>query len=372
MLCFDLIMAVPMLLLANLASYGSRVATILFCVIAPVYVFIGLVGFWPLGLLVLFLLVLFSFPQFRKRLAYFFPASLVAAVAAFGIPIAIVIHDEMEKKSQFERLRREYPMVDLEKTLPAPKPRPAHTQLASGTMQYLKELGASKGEGWGERFGYQLKRIHQERVVDFVNRPGFGVARVDRYRPNDYSLKAIKEKDQPIPQPGEPFASSAEPQELPANVDSSNRNGLLTMHRNGIKDFANMDGFGFIQDRNHVVMADKHRFQSALKGTPSQMVRRVELVGLLVHEEPVVYVSSNLPRMEELRIAPTRPLDEFEKKALASMDTGGDMLVGSTSEGLRMVGSIRSAKNCAKCHGGEVGDLLGAFSYTLGNAPESK
>ena len=30
-----------------------------------------------------------------------------------------------------------------------------------------------------------------------------------------------------------------------------------------------------------------------------------------------------------------------------------------------MLGAIRSAKQCVQCHGGQRGDLLGAFSYTL-------
>jgi hypothetical protein len=35
---------------------------------------------------------------------------------------------------------------------------------------------------------------------------------------------------------------------------------------------------------------------------------------------------------------------------------------------LRMVGSVRSLKQCIPCHGGRRGDLLGAFSYSLSAA----
>ena len=41
------------------------------------------------------------------------------------------------------------------------------------------------------------------------------------------------------------------------------------------------------------------------------------------------------------------------------------MFVRETSEGVRMLGAIRSVEQCMKCHGGERGDLLGAFSYSL-------
>jgi len=88
-------------------------------------------------------------------------------------------------------------------------------------------------------------------------------------------------------------------------------------------------------------------------------------VGLLLHAEPVVYVSEHLPRMDEQREAPTRPLDRFEASALEGLRRGEDILVQETAGNLRMLGAIRNAKQCIECHGGERGDLLGAFSYSL-------
>jgi hypothetical protein len=88
-------------------------------------------------------------------------------------------------------------------------------------------------------------------------------------------------------------------------------------------------------------------------------------VGLLFHNEPVVYVSENLPRMDELRGAPTRPLDGFEATALEKLRSGEDLLVAEAPNGVRMLGAIRSLKQCGTCHGSTRGTLLGAFSYTL-------
>jgi hypothetical protein len=82
----------------------------------------------------------------------------------------------------------------------------------------------------------------------------------------------------------------------------------------------------------------------------------------------VVYVSENLPRMEELRGAPTRPLDGFEASALEKLRRGEALLVADAPGGVRMLGALRSVKQCVDCHGGERGDLLGAFSYTLRRA----
>ena len=47
----------------------------------------------------------------------------------------------------------------------------------------------------------------------------------------------------------------------------------------------------------------------------------------------MLYVSKNLPRMQELRDAPVRPLDDFEKQALRALEQGqelGRFNMGST------------------------------------------
>ena len=61
----------------------------------------------------------------------------------------------------------------------------------------------------------------------------------------------------------------------------------------------------------------------------------------------------------------TRPLDGFEASSLEKLRRGEYLLVAEAPEGVRMLGAIRSVKQCTNCHGGERGDLLGAFSYTL-------
>jgi hypothetical protein len=123
--------------------------------------------------------------------------------------------------------------------------------------------------------------------------------------------------------------------------------------------------FGYIKDRRHVAGFESHRF-GQIPDSPKELnLRTLDLVGLLLHDEPRVYVSENLPRMDELRDAPTRPLDQFESVALASLQGGDDQWIISEGENIRMVGAIRNTKQCIACHGGKRGDLLGAFSYTL-------
>ena len=50
----------------------------------------------------------------------------------------------------------------------------------------------------------------------------------------------------------------------------------------------------------------------------------------------------------------------------AEGDRSGRQLYLRKAQGtILLLGAIRSADQCVKCHGGERGDLLGAFSYRL-------
>ena len=142
---------------------------------------------------------------------------------------------------------------------------------------------------------------------------------------------------------------------------------LARVHVNGITDFAPPESFGLRRADGQVAGFQPH----GLTQTPDRVelwrVERVDLVGLVLAPEPRVYVSEFLPRMDHLKHAAARPPDEFETAALAGLRSGKELVV-SEAEGatVRAVGAIRSAQQCVDCHGGNRGDLLGAFSYTLG------
>jgi len=125
-------------------------------------------------------------------------------------------------------------------------------------------------------------------------------------------------------------------------------------HQAGIVDFANPGGFGLVKDRQHVAGFQGHQFSKVPRSADSW----------------VVYISDHLPSMDELRAAPRRPLDDFETLGLAALRNGDDLFMRQNNEGRRLLGAIRNARRCLECHGGERGDLLGAFSYTF--APESR
>jgi hypothetical protein len=140
---------------------------------------------------------------------------------------------------------------------------------------------------------------------------------------------------------------------------------MLRLHDDGVLDFLNPKGFGFVKDRKHVAGFQKHGMTKVPEATTTWSVAHLELVGLVVHERPVVYITANLPQMDEVQDAPMRPLDSFELDGLDALRRGEDLYYRGAEEKGRMMGSIRAVEQCLKCHGGNRGDLLGAFSYGL-------
>jgi hypothetical protein len=212
-----------------------------------------------------------------------------------------------------------------------------------------------------------LRRLHEDTTREFVLSPGFGVGRM--IRPSPWHLKADERRDPgPIPQPGPPATSPVPTVEGGPNPYAATDGGFYQLHRNGLLDFADPVRFGYVKDRGHVAGFRPHAFGSVPGPADRWELRTLDLVGLLLHEEPVAYVSAHLPRMDELREAPNRPPDAFEAAALERLRRGEDLVVAGGPDEMRMLGSVRSARECVGCHGGQRGDLLGAFSYTLRRA----
>jgi hypothetical protein len=290
--------------------------------------------------------------------------SLGATAVAYGIA-------SLFAWQQYRDLRDQFPYVSMEERLPPPRthltasfPSAADERLNSleGTIEYRDPLD----HGDRRRLAH-LEQLHEHAVQVFINQPGFGVARMVRV--SEWTLKYGLRTDPPLPQPGTRSASSwsASTLELqpfrPQRRDSDK--DLLWMHRNSVVDFANPKRFGFFKDRRHVAGFQVHQFsQVPASGAPGEL-QTLDLVGLVVHDEPVAYVSDHLPRMDELREAPTRPLNPFEATGLLVLRRGEDLFVRDTADSIQVLGAIRSAKQCVSCHGGQRGDLLGAFSYTF-------
>jgi hypothetical protein len=145
---------------------------------------------------------------------------------------------------------------------------------------------------------------------------------------------------------------------------------LLSLHDQGLADFLNSERMGYVKDREHVAGFDSHRFKQvpelyASGDSQRWVVQRLELVGLLSHDRPVVYVTEHLPDLEELGDAAVRELDEFEQDALRQLRTERDIVTADHGSSIRMLGAVRASQSCLECHQVQRGELLGAFSYVM-------
>jgi hypothetical protein len=148
---------------------------------------------------------------------------------------------------------------------------------------------------------------------------------------------------------------------------------LWSNHAQNYSNFVYADGFGYIEGRQQVAGFISHGFGKLdfrVNGGTAKLrddwqLSRLYLVSLLKFETPRVYVSKSLPRMEELKDAATRSLDEFEEEALRRLRNGEDLVVQSRPHRTRLLGSLRAIKQCLDCHNVRRGHLLGAFSYEL-------
>jgi Protein of unknown function (DUF3365) len=107
-------------------------------------------------------------------------------------------------------------------------------------------------------------------------------------------------------------------------------------------------------------------------------LRRIDLVAVVDHETPVVYVTPKTQPLEppnglhdqtpasKQKSRSSREPDYFELAALDRFRDGEELFVRTKADTLRMVGALRAAKQCLECHPtAKEGDLFGAFSYTL-------
>ncbi|MDB5308078.1 MAG: hypothetical protein JWO38_2280 [Gemmataceae bacterium] len=300
-----------------------------------------------------------AWPAARRRLPTFLPVSAGATLLAFGV----VAWPALVAQAEYARLRDRFPFESMEGRAPSPRPEQHPGPVAWRLAAFEPEVEtASQHTGRA----YALQALHGDTVQLFVDSPGFGVSRMRMVQPTE-TLLTPKPREEPPVQPASP-APPGKYQAGTGHLPEAEVEALVGLHAGGVLDFVNPRGFGFVKDRGHVAGFQPHGFSQVPSSSKAWAVRRVELVGLLRHPDPVVYLSARLPAMDELKAAPTRPLDEFEAVGLAAVRRGEDIYAARTGAGVRFVGAIRSVKQCVGCHGGDRGDLLGAFSYML--APE--
>lgn len=289
----------------------------------------------------------------------FAAGTLLVALATVGAFAGLLMKEDSDRANRYREgireVRATYPFVSLEARLP---PAPARASFAVDSE--LKGFEIDIDNDSYDRHE-RLQRLHEGSLEEFVRREGFGAARMlGGY--GESLLANFGRGKTSVPQPRSAHFDTSLDVELEAA--GSDGSGLLGFHRRNAVHFANPSGFGFMKDRRHVAGFQAHQFNELPESQPWK-VERIELVGLLKETQPRVYVTEELPRMETIAEIPTRELDAFETSGLAKLQAGGHLFFRAASPGIRMLGAVRSVEQCVKCHGGERGDLLGAFSYSL-------
>ncbi|MGL4512840.1 MAG: hypothetical protein ACRCT8_07090 [Lacipirellulaceae bacterium] len=280
-------------------------------------------------------------------------------VAGLLAGYSLGMHTAFEKERWFAEIAKKNPIESLKPRLVSAMTPPVQSLSTrqQTRLDDVDELRERREWSWGRRRGQAYEALHELTHRRFDVAMGFGVTRMP-YLAED-SL------DQPLRDGGK----------LPRLVGPSwNKSHRQRLRDDADSSFASGDQVGYAQsiDRTsgflpHHVEVDPWSHDA---DEPSALnLLRLNLVSLLLNKAPVVYVSDRLPDMEELRGAPTRPLDDFERDALVKLRGPEDVVVVETPHAdgkhVRMLGAVRAGESCLVCHETQRGALLGAFSYEL-------
>jgi hypothetical protein len=324
---------------------------------------------WFLALIFIASLIVSVLPRQSTRVL----VCLVTSCSLAALVGAVVVG--RTRLHELEAMREAFPIESLAnrlayETVSAAGASEITPALSQGVALELVEF---ENTSHGSRSDWALRRIHQREYELFIRASGFGIERV-RPQPTIERLQTpplenidlIRHSDDGPARRGWRYRDWSVGREEKESDDPGN------LHRALRNDFLNAEGFGAVLTRlievigfvNHAAHFPPTAFMDK---SPEWNVERMELVSLLKFPEPRVYVLDHLPRMDQLSSnnAPTRPLDNFEKPALARLRTDEDVIIKERDGQTRMLGSLRAANQCLDCHSVHRGELLGAFTYIL-------
>jgi hypothetical protein len=154
------------------------------------------------------------------------------------------------------------------------------------------------------------------------------------------------------------------------------------MHKYYLDAFVQSRGFGESRVWSNDQWDEGRRFSI---GYREYAIRRLELIGLLKHDKPVVYLNQTSanpnpygktawknPVQDRLADSSTRPLTDIEIDALTKIKTGAMLVEHPELPRPIMIGALRAdQQNCIECHHVEKGTLMGAFVYELDSNVQS-
>lgn len=292
-------------------------------------------------------------------------AAIVVLLSLGALGYFFLIRQTSEQKE--DNARKKLAFESLLQRLPRGKAIPPTKAPDSKSIERWQELDQSMAFSNGIRASL-LKGLHEKTTRFFIESPGQGSSRLkvtsEQILLDDYG------EPNGVNQPGEAAHFPLSPGEPLSRVEPNDE--LFGHHKDRLWEFLYPTGFGYVKDRAHVAGFKSHGFRSLREPRDDNWqwrVQNVQLIGILSHTEPVVYLGDKLPSMEQVRLGKTRPLDVFEEMGLPALCEREDLFIASRDTTLRMLGAIRAVKTCQQCHDAEVGDLLGAFSYTLRREP---
>ncbi|QDT70224.1 hypothetical protein MalM25_31700 [Planctomycetes bacterium MalM25] len=294
---------------------------------------------------------------------------LLACAAVMFLAYIPTFRYAVESDQRVEAMRRAHPIVSIRDRLPEPPQAILNpVSLTQGQEEALTSLDEDRSPWRG--YSSQLERIHSDSYKRFARSPGFGFARMGPVteRRLDYSLEDLVSEPIRLPLRLASRADSSTAEEIHRTTQEE----FLDQERLGYLDKAPERVAGFLGHGLGDVPYDEWKRNSDSGGRWT--LRRLELIGLLKHDDPTVYVLDELPNMEALDGVPTRGPNSFESAALERLRGQEDLVIEEGAEGgkrhVGMVGALRAGKSCAACHEVPYGTLLGAFSYDLTRDPD--
>jgi hypothetical protein len=194
-----------------------------------------------------------------------------------------------------------------------------------------------------------LAWMHRNTVEIFIDRPGFGIRRM------------VLPLEDVVKSPKTPSKKDAEGKDPPArdSISPPEAEKSVKKQHYEVQDVLG-DGAGNPLGRPTRILTDDKKEE--------WKVRKVQLVGLVKHKDPVVYVTEKMKEMKETKEVPTRALDAFEKRGLEVIRGGDNLKAEKRDKEMRVMGPLYAGQRCVTCHATK-GELLGAFSYVLERVP---
>lgn len=301
-----------------------------------------------------------------------------AAVAALGIAYLMALDNARESADRSEQyvvqLREQYPLQSVSERLAYETARSTAEPVTLSSV-VEQNLQMAEGRGRSPERGESIERIYRDEPARSSWGSSFGPGSRRWYGMNIVSLPTPRAISLSEPPPRRGCDPPPEPDYVPSSPEQADSAAPIAafrqLHHNGAADFLDPNRFGYVQDREHVAGFEPHAFEympamgSHRTSDGEWKLEHLELVSLRKPQGPYVYVSEFLPKLDDLKRADTRLLDDFETRALSQLRTDEDVVVEESGDAVRMLGALRAGSHCIRCHSAQRGELIGAFTYEL-------